>query len=180
MLVKNVKIILFMTVALGFFLGASATSVMALGGFKVEPRVADNAEGLDAVFSPNADGVEDSAVIGFTSTGVAGDYQVIVDTHGPGGVGPPDGDFDPEGDWSIPVGGMVGAGPEEEEENLVPQTIKEEWNGTEKKDSPRVVVDGTYKILVQIDYEPNGLIDKGDPSYDKRIIEVTVDNTPPQ
>ncbi|HIE27368.1 TPA: hypothetical protein EYP66_08795, partial [Candidatus Poribacteria bacterium] len=179
-LVKNMKIILFMTVALGFFFGTSATSVMALGGFKVEPRVADDAEGLDAVFSPNADGVEDRAVIGFTSTGVAGDYQIIIDTHGPGGVGPPDGDFDPEGDWSTPVGGMIGAGPEEEEENLVPQTIKEEWNGTEKKDSPRVVVDGTYKILVQIDYEPNGVIDKGDPSYDKRIIEVTVDNTPPQ
>ena len=175
---KNLKIILFMTI-LCFLFSASVTSVMAVGGFKVEPRVADNAEGLDAVFSPETSpGIEDRVVIGFTSTGVKGDYQVIVDTHGPGGVGPPDGGFEADGDWSTPVGEMIGG--EAGEENLIPQTIKVEWDGTDKWDSPGYVVDGTYKILVHIDYEPNGVIDKGDPSYDKRIIEATVDNTPPQ
>jgi hypothetical protein len=173
--------ILFMTVTLCFLFSASVTSVMAVGGFKVEPRVADNGEGLDAVFNPKASlGIEDKAVIGFTSTGVKGDYQVIVDTHGAGGVGPPDGNFEANGDWSTPVGEMAGGAPEEEEKNLIPLTIKAEWDGKDKWGATRDVVDGTYKILVHIDYNLNGVIDKGDPSYDKRVIEATVDNTSPQ
>jgi flagellar hook assembly protein FlgD len=177
--VNEMKKYLITTMICLVLMASGVTSVMAVGGFEAEPRVADNGEGLDAVFSPNASpGIEDKAVIGFTSTGVKGDYQVIVDTHGAGGVGPPDGDFEADGDWSTPVGEMIGG--KAGGEDLVPQIIRVEWDGTDRAGSSNYVTDGTYKILVQIDYKPNGVIDKGDPSYDKRVIEATVDNTPPQ
>ena len=177
MLVKNSKIILFMTVTLCFLFSTSVASVMAKGGFDEDPIVVDNA-GKDKVFSPNGDGIEDQAIISFTSLGIKGDYQVIVDTHGPRGVGTPDGKFEVDGDWSTPVGTMIGG--EADDEDLVPQNIGAEWDGTDKPGSQVHVANGTYKILVHIDYEQDGEIDKDDPSYYSEVVEVTVDSTVPQ
>ena len=64
-------------------------------GFQVNPQAIDNMDG-DSVFSPNGDGVQDKLLIVLTMDGTTGEYRIIIDVHSPGGVGQPDGNFEPE------------------------------------------------------------------------------------
>ena len=59
------------------------------------PRAIDDIN-EDTVFSPNGDGVQDTLLIGFVTDGDLGDFRIMIDTHGPSGVGSPDGRFDVE------------------------------------------------------------------------------------
>lgn len=134
--------------------------------FVTAPSVTDN-RGNDSTFSTDKASLEPRAIITFQTTGASGDYRVIIDTNGPGGVERPDGQFNPEDDW-VKIG-MLGSATGEV------QTITVEWDGKDRKG--RVVEDGTYKIRVEIDYNPNGVIDTTAAFSEET--EVTVDSVKP-
>ena len=78
--------------------------------FKPHRRLIDDVD-EDNVFSPNGDGVQDTLLISFVTDGDFGDFRIIIDTHGPSGVGKPDGQFRVDEDWVIT--GEVGPGIDE-------------------------------------------------------------------
>ena len=86
---------------LNCFLFLLAVSTSTWGQFfESPPRVIDDAN-EDTVFSPNGDGVQDKLIISFVTNGFTGDYRIMIDVHGPGAVGRPDGKFDIDDDWFI-------------------------------------------------------------------------------
>ncbi|MCD6508119.1 Ig-like domain-containing protein [Candidatus Poribacteria bacterium] len=141
-------------------------SLPAIAQFVTVPSVTDN-RGIDSTFSTASDSLERKAIITFQTTGASGDYRVIIDTNGPGGVERPDGQFNPDDDW-VKIG-MLGSATGEV------QTIAVEWDGRDRKG--RVVEDGTYKIRVEIDYNPNGMIDTTAAFAEET--QVTVDSVKP-
>ena len=78
----------------------SCISVYA-ADFAILPQVLDDTTEIDAVFSPNGDSIQDKVVIVFEMDGTTGEYEIIIDVPGPGGVGKPAGQFNVEGDWSV-------------------------------------------------------------------------------
>ena len=74
--------------------------------FEVAPQVVDT-EDQDSFFSPNADGTQDKLEIVFVMDGTTGEYQIVIDVHGPGGIGQPDNEFDADDDWSVELTNCV-------------------------------------------------------------------------
>ena len=148
-------------------------------GFDSELQVIDDAD-EDTVFSPNGDGVQDKLLISFAGDGSLGDFRIIIDVHGAGGIGPPDGKFSPDDDWLIK--GAIGSGATE---NDPPKAIRQEWDG--KDQSPdqeppptaRTVRDGTYRIRVEIDAFQDGRVDEIF-GYTSNIRSATIDTASPQ
>ena len=125
--------------------------------FQTPPQVIDDIN-EDAVFSPNEDGVQDRLLIGFVTDGDLGDFRIVIDTHGPGGVGTPDGKFDLEEDWVIT--GELGSGIDEDDH---PRAIREAWDGNDfsrqqEEKNPRPLQDGRYRIKIEIDAVPNNSV----------------------
>ena len=149
-------------------------------GFDSDPRVIDDAD-EDDVFSPNGDGVQDKLLISFVTDGARGDYRIIIDVHGPGGIGAPDGEFDPDDDWLII--GAIGSGATE---NDAPKVIRQEWDGNDRsseQEAPptaRTVMDGTYEIRVDIDGFQDGRVDGVFGARESRTASATIDTAPPQ
>ena len=107
-----------------FFFVQGGSLVWALR-FETSPQVIDDIN-EDTVFSPNEDGVQDRLLIGFVTDGDLGDFRIVIDTHGPGGVGTPDGKFDLEEDWVVT--GELGSGITEDHH---PRAIREAWDGND-------------------------------------------------
>ena len=149
-------------------------------GFDSDPRVIDDADD-DTVFSPNGDGVQDKLLISFSGDGSRGDYRIIIDVHGPGGIGPPDGEFDPDDDWLII--GAIGSGATEHD---APKVIRQEWDGKDRspeQEAPptaRTVMDGTYEIRVDIDGFQDGRVDGVFGAPETRTASATIDTAMPQ
>ena len=147
-------------------------------GFASELQVIDDAD-EDTVFSPNEDGVQDKLLISFAGDGSLGDYRIIIDVHGAGGIGPPDGKFNPDDDWLIK--GVIGSGVSENDPS---KTVRQEWNGKDRspeQDSPptaRTVKDGTYEIRVEIDAFQDGRVDEIF-GYTSDTRSATIDTTSP-
>ena len=164
------RIILLIVVSLSLLFGAGLISAMAQAGFLVAPTVTDDTTKDNNIISPNipGDGIKDRALIVFTRHDSPGDYRIIIDVHGAGGAGPPDGSFRPVDDWVAPAdpGGRMQT-----------QRIATFWDGTDKDGNP--IPDGTYKIRVEIDYQQNGVIDSNVQSYAKEVLTVVVDTTAP-
>ena len=161
-----------------FFFIQGGSLVWALR-FQTPPRATDNAN-KDTVFSPNGDGVQDTLLIGFVTDGDLGDFRIIIDTHGPSGVGAPDGRFDIENDWVIT--GELGAGVDSSDP---PRAIREEWDGNDfsreqEEKIPRPLNDGRYRIQIEIDAIPNDSVDDTEFGYVAVPLSVVIDNTPPQ
>ena len=169
-----------------FFLIQGGSLVWALR-FQTPPRAIDNAD-EDRVFSPNGDGVQDTLVIGFVTDGDLGDFRIIIDTHGPSGVGAPDGRFDIENDWVVT--GELGAGIDSSDP---PRAIREEWHGydfpreqeeeegeQEEEEIRHLLNDGRYRIQIEIDAIPNDSVDNTELGYVAVPLSVVIDNTPPQ
>ena len=169
-----------------FFFVQGGSLVWALR-FQTPPRAIDNAD-EDRVFSPNGDGVQDTLVIGFVTDGDLGDFRIIIDTHGPSGVGAPDGRFDIENDWVVT--GELGAGIDSSDP---PRAIREEWHGydfpreqeeeegEQKEEEIRHLLnDGRYRIQIEIDAIPNDSVDNTELGYVAVPLSVVIDNTPPQ
>ena len=148
-------------------------------GFDSALQVIDDAD-EDTVFSPNGDGVQDKLLISFAGDGSQGDYRIIIDVHGPGGIGPPDGIFNPDDDWQII--GPIGSGVADSDS---PKVIRREWDGKDRspdQESPptaRTVKDGTYDIRVDIDAFQDGAIDAIF-GYTSDTRSATIDTAPPQ
>ena len=94
-----------------FFFLQGGSLVWALR-FQTSPRAIDDVA-EDTVFSPNGDGVQDTLLISFVTDGDFGDFRITIDTHGPSGVGSPDGLFRVDEDWVII--GEVGPGIDEDD-----------------------------------------------------------------
>ena len=169
-----------------FFFLQGGSLVWALR-FQTPPRAIDNAD-EDRVFSPNGDGVQDTLVIGFVTDGDLGDFRIIIDTHGPSGVGAPDGRFDIENDWVVT--GELGAGIDSSDP---PRAIREEWHGydfpreqeeeegeQEEEEIRHLLNDGRYRIQIEIDAIPNDSVDNTELGYVAVPLSVVIDNTPPQ
>ena len=169
-----------------FFFVQGGSLVWALR-FQTPPRAIDNAD-EDRVFSPNGDGVQDTLVIGFVTDGDLGDFRIIIDTHGPSGVGAPDGRFDIENDWVVT--GELGAGIDSSDP---PRAIREEWHGydfpreqeeeegeQEEEEIRHLLNDGRYRIQIEIDAIPNDSVDNTELGYVAVPLSVVIDNTPPQ
>ena len=78
-----------------------AATCVGVGQFVTSPSVVDN-RGRDSTISTDPNAYDTLAVITFETTGAAGDYRVIIDTNGPGGlIEGPDGVFDPNDDWHV-------------------------------------------------------------------------------
>ena len=80
--------------------------------FQTSPQVIDDVD-EDTVFSPNGDGIQDTLLISFITDGDLGDFRIIIDTHGPSGVGRPDNQFRVDEDWVIT--GQLGSGIDEDD-----------------------------------------------------------------
>ena len=169
---------------LNFFLLLFVISASAWGQFfESPPRVIDDAN-EDIVFSPNSDGVQDNLIISFVTNGFSGDYRIIIDVHGPGAVGRPDGKFDIDDDWVVK--GKVGSG----ELDLIPPTfpkiIHEEWNGMDRSPSQeappnaRLVGNGTYEVRVETDAFEDGVVDPSDFTYQSSTLTAVIDVYAPQ
>ena len=147
--------------------------------FQTSPRAIDDiAE--DTVFSPNGDGVQDILLISFVTDGDFGDFRIIIDTHGPSGVGLPDGHFRADEDWVV-TGEL---GPDIEEDDP-PKAIREAWNGNDfsrqqEDKSPRLLNDRRYRILIEIDAIPNEAVSRLESGYRAVELAAIIDNTPPQ
>ena len=151
--------------------------------FESPPRVIDDAN-EDTVFSPNGDGVQDNLIISFVTNGFLGDYRIIIDVHGPGAVGQPDGRFDIEDDWFVK--GKVGSG----DLNLIPpdnpKIIHQEWDGMDRAPSQEVppnarpVGNGTYQIRVETDAFEDGIVSLGEPTYHSSTLTAAIDVDAPQ
>ena len=147
--------------------------------FQTPPQVIDDIN-EDTVFSPNEDGIQDRLLIGFVTDGDLGDFRIMIDTHGPGGVGTPDGRFDLEEDWVIT--GELGSGINEDHH---PRSIREAWDGNDfsrqqEEKNPRPLQDGRYRLKVEIDAVPNDSVNVTESGYIKREFSVVIDNTSPQ
>ena len=161
-----------------FFFLQGGSLVWALS-FQTSPQVIDDVD-EDTVFSPNGDGVQDTLLIGFITDGDFGDFRIIIDTHGPSGVGSPDGRFRVDEDWVI-IGDL---GPGIEEDDL-PKAIREAWNGNDfssqqEDKNPHLLNDGRYRIQIEIDAVPNGEVNRAESGYETAQLSATIDNTPPQ
>ena len=161
-----------------FFFVQGGSLVWALR-FQTPPQVIDDIN-EDAVFSPNEDGVQDRLLIGFVTDGNVGDFRIVIDTHGPGGVGTPDGKFDLEEDWVVT--GELGSGITEDHH---PRAIREVWDGNDfsrqqEEKNPRPLQDGRYRLKVEIDAVPNDSVNVTESGYIKREFSAIIDNTPPQ
>ena len=148
-------------------------------GFDSELQVIDDAD-EDTVFSPNGDGVQDKLLISFAGDGSLGDYRIIIDVHGAGGIGPPDGKFNPDDDWLVK--GVIGSGVSGNDPS---KTVRQEWDGRDlspEQESPptaRTVRDGTYEIRVEIDAFQDGRVDEIF-GYTSDTRSATIDTTSPQ
>ena len=147
--------------------------------FQTPPQVIDDIN-EDAVFSPNEDSIQDRLLIGFVTDGDVGDFRIVIDTHGPGGVGTPDGKFDLEEDWVIT--GELGSGINEDHH---PRAIREVWDGKDfsrqqEEKNPRPLQDGRYRLKVEIDAVPNNSVNVAESGYIKREFSAEIDNMPPQ
>ncbi len=161
-----------------FFLVQGGSLVWALR-FQTLPQVIDDIN-EDTIFSPNEDGVQDRLLIGFVTDGDLGDFRIMIDTHGPGGVGTPDGRFDPEEDWVIT--GELGPAIDADDH---PRAIREAWDGNDfsrqqSEKNPRPLRDGRFQIKVEIDALPNDSVNVAELGYVKREFSAIIDNTPPQ
>ncbi len=161
-----------------FFLTQGGSLVWALR-FPTPPRAIDDIN-EDTVFSPNGDGVQDTLLISFITDGDFGDFRIIIDTHGPSGVGSPDGQFRFDEDWVIT--GELGPGIDEED---LPRAIREAWDGNDfsrqqEDKNPRLLKDGRYRIQVEIDDAPNGEVNRTESGYLSVRLSAIVDNTPPE
>ena len=162
-----------------FFLFLQGESLVWALDFQTSPRVIDDiAE--DTIFSPNGDGVQDILLISFVTDGDFGDFRIIIDTHGPSGVGKPDGHFRADEDWVI-TGEL---GPDIDEDDP-PKAIREAWNGNDfsrqqEDKSPRLLNDRRYRILIEIDAIPNEEVNRTESGYRAVELAATIDNTPPQ
>ena len=114
---------------------------------------------------PNGDGVQDTLLISFITDGDFGDFRITIDTHGPSGVGAPDGHFRVDEDWVI-IGEL---GPDIDEEDP-PKAIREAWNGNDfsrqqEDKNPRLLNDRRYRIQIEIDAIPNGEVNRTESGY---------------
>ena len=147
--------------------------------FQTSPQVIDNVD-EDNVFSPNGDGVQDILLISFVTDGDFGDFRIIIDTHGPSGVGSPDGQFRADEDWVIT--GEIGPGIEEADH---PKAIREAWNGNDfsrqqEEKNPHPLNDGRYRIRIEIDGVPNEEVNRAESGYVSVQFSAVIDNEPPQ
>ena len=147
--------------------------------FQTSPQAIDNVD-EDTVFSPNGDGVQDTLLIGFITDGDFGDFRIIIDTHGPSGVGAPDGHFRVDEDWVIT--GEVGPGIDEDDH---PKAIREAWDGNDfsrqqEERNPHLLNDGRYRIQIEIDAIPNGEVNRAESGYLTAQLSAIIDNIHPQ
>ena len=161
-----------------FFFVQGGSLVWALV-FQDPPRVIDDVA-EDTVFSPNGDGVQDILLISFITDGDIGDFRIIIDTHGPSGVGAPDGYFRVDEDWVIT--GELGLGIDEEDN---PKAIREAWDGNDfsrqqEDKNPHLLNDGKYRIQIEIDSFPNQEVNRRESGYRSVRLSAIIDNTPPQ
>ena len=161
-----------------FFFGQGGSLVWALR-FQTAPQAIDDIY-EDTIFSPNGDGVQDTLLISFITDGDIGDFRIIIDTHGPSGVGAPDGHFRVDEDWVIT--GEVGPGIYETD---APKAIREAWDGNDfsrqqTDKNPHPLNDGRYRIQIEIDVVPNEEVNLADAGYRAVQLSATIDNTPPQ
>ena len=148
-------------------------------GFQTSPQAIDDVD-EDVFFSPNGDGVQDTLLIGFITDGDFGDFRIIIDTHGPSGVGSPDGRFRVDEDWVVI--GDLGPGIEEDD---FPKAIREAWHGNDfsrqqEERNPHLLNDGTYRIQIEIDAVPNGEVNRAESGYQTARLYAVIDNTAPQ
>ena len=107
--------------------------------------------------------------------GTTGEYQIVIDVHGPGGVGQPDNKFDADDDWSVL--GEFGPGLTVNDD---PKRIHIEWDGQDSNNaSSKLVADGTYQLRLQIDFFQDELLNPTQTDH-TRTFSVTVDTQPPQ
>ena len=156
----------------------SGSLVWALG-FQTSPQAIDDVD-EDVFFSPNGDGVQDTLLIGFITDGDFGDFRIVIDTHGPSGVGAPDGRFRVDEDWVV-IGDL---GPGIDEDDL-PKAIREAWLGNDfsrqqEERHPHLLNDGTYRIQIEIDAVPNGEVNRAESGYQTARLYAVIDNTAPQ
>ena len=161
-----------------FFFVQGGSLVWALR-FPTPPRAIDDIN-EDTVFSPNGDGVQDTLLISFVTDGDFGDFRITIDTHGPSGVGSPDGQFRVDEDWVIT--GELGTGIDEED---LPRAIREAWDGNDfsrqqEDKNPRLLKDGRYRIQIEIDDAPNGEVNRTESGYLSVRLSSIIDNTPPE
>ena len=146
-------------------------------GFQVNPQAIDNMDG-DSVFSPNGDGVQDKLLIVLTMDGTTGEYRIIIDVHSPGGVGQPDGKFEPDDDWMVM--GDFGPGPPNSAEKRI---IIHEWDGRNHHSNQdatlRQLQDGTYEIQIEIDFFRNDEFNPSTPEHTVKLTSV-IDTKSPQ
>ena len=147
--------------------------------FQTSPQALDDVD-EDNVFSPNGDGVQDTLLISFITDGDFGDFRIIIDTHGPSGVGRSDGQFRVDEDWVIT--GEVGPGI-----NVIdaPTAVREAWDGNDfsrqqEEKNPHPLSDGRYRIRIEIDAIPNGEVNRAESGYVAIRLSAIIDNTPPQ
>ena len=169
---------------LSSFLLLAAISSSAWGQFfESPPRVIDDAN-EDTVFSPNGDGVQDNLIISFVTNGFLGDYRIVIDVHGPGAIGQPDGRFDIEDDWFVK--GKVGSGQMDLEPPDAPKIIHQEWDGMDRAPSQetppnaRPVANGSYQIRVETDAFEDGVVSLGEPTYYSSTLTAVIDADAPQ
>lgn len=124
-------------------------------------------------FSPNGDGIQESVFVIFTTTGFVGNYRVLVDTRGPGGVGGPDGVFSEKDDWMWK--GVVQQLPRLGVNETIATAVAE-WNGAVAWNASQKVSDGTYNVEVAIDAFDNNTIDT---DSIRRTLQILVDTKPP-
>ena len=152
----------------------SCISVYA-ADFAILPQVLDDTTEIDAVFSPNGDSIQDKVVIVFEMDGTTGEYEIIIDVHGPGGVGKPDGQFNVEDDWS--VFGKFGPGVTI---NDAPKRFRIEWDGRDSAAGiGKTVTDGNYQLRLQVDFFQNEILDPIQDSH-TQIFPIIVDTESPQ
>lgn len=147
--------------------------------FQTAPKVFDDVD-EDNVFSPNGDGVQDTLLISFVTDGDLGDFRIIIDTHGPSGVGRPDNQFRVDEDWVIT--GELGPGIHEDDH---PKAIREAWDGhdfsrQQEEKNPHPLSDGRYRIRIEIDAVPNGEVSRAESEYVAVQLSAVIDNEPPQ
>ena len=110
-----------------------------------------------------------------TTFGGQSKYQIIIDVHGPGGIGQPDGQFNADDDWSTL--GKFGPGLNV---NDAPKRLRIEWDG---KDSlaatAKLVADGNYQLRLQVDFFQDELLNPIQESHTKTF-SVTVDTQLPE
>ena len=171
-------------IQLSYFLLLLVISASAWGQFfESPPRVIDDAN-EDTVFSPNGDGVQENLIISFVTNGFTGDYRIIIDVHGPGAVGRPDGKFDIDDDWLII--GAVGPGQSDLYPGNNPKIIHQEWDGMDRAPSQeappnaRPVGNGSYEILVETDAFEDGVVNIIDFTYQSSKLTAVIDVDAPQ